>query len=93
MTAVPPSILTCEPAWIVPQDADVPLVVKYLPDWLACAGITYTLEVSRATVTAPEAPPPVKPVPAVTDSMSPLVAITDQAEPVHTYIAASTELK
>ena len=51
------------------------------------------LVVSRATVTAPLAPPPVKPVPAVTDSMSPLVAITDQTEPVHTYIAAKTELK
>ena len=78
---------------MVPQDADVPLVVKYLPDWLACAGTTYTLEVSRATVTAPEAPPPVKPVPAVTDSMSPLVAITDQTEPVQLYIALSVVLK
>lgn len=48
---------------------------------------------SRETVTAPDAPPPVKPVPAVTDSMSPLVDITDQTVPVHTYIAAKTELK
>ena len=48
---------------------------------------------SRDTVTAPLAPPPVKPVPAVTDSMSPLVDITDQTVPVHTYIAAKVELK
>jgi hypothetical protein len=51
------------------------------------------LAVSRDTVTAPAVPPPLKPVPAVTDSMSPLVAITVQAEPVHTNIPGVVELK
>jgi hypothetical protein len=58
----------------VAHDATLPLVVKYLPDWLAWLGTTYTLVVSRDTVTAPAVPPPVKPVPAVTEVMSPALA-------------------
>ena len=56
----------------VAHDATLPLVVKYLPDWLAWLGTTYTLVVSKDTVTSPAVPPPVKPVPAVTEVMSPV---------------------
>jgi hypothetical protein len=58
----------------VAHDATLPFVVKYLPDWLAWLGTTYTLVVSRLTVTAPAVPPPVKPVPAVTAVISPALA-------------------
>lgn len=75
------------------HEADVPSVVRNLPVLSAWLGTTYTLEVLSDTVTAPAVPPPLKPVPAVTDSMSPLVAITVQAEPVQTYIPGVTELK
>jgi hypothetical protein len=58
----------------VAHDATLPFVVKYLPDWLAWLGTTYTLVVSKSIVTVPDVPPPVKPVPAVTPVMSPALA-------------------
>ena len=58
----------------VPQDEAVPLVVKYFPEFPAWAGTTYTLDVSRDTVTAPDVPPPDNPVPAVTPVISPGLA-------------------
>jgi hypothetical protein len=60
----------------VAQLAVEPLVVKYLPDCPDCDGTTYTDDVSRLTVTAPDVPPPDSPVPAVTPVMSPGFAAT-----------------
>ncbi len=64
------------PVWLgrastVAQEAALPFVVRYLPDCPVWVGTTYTLVVSRLSVTAPEVPPPLSPVPAVTPVMSP----------------------
>ena len=77
--AVVPSVVKYSPAlpvWLgrastAPQDETVPLVVRYLPVLPVWLGTTYTDDVSRDTVTAPDVPPPDNPVPAVTPVMSP----------------------
>lgn len=66
---------------MVAQDAAVPLLVKYLPDAPDCEGTTYTDDVSRLRVTAPDVPPPVRPVPADTAVMSAAIATQDALVP------------
>jgi hypothetical protein len=57
---------------IAAQLAAVPSLVKYFPVAPDCDGTTYTDVVSNDTVTVPDVPPPLKPVPAVTPKISPL---------------------
>ena len=77
-----PEFPVCEgSASTAPQDEAVPLVVKYFPELPVWLGTTYTDDVSRLTVTAPEVPPPDNPVPAVTPVISP-VSFGIQAKPV-----------
>ena len=55
---------------MVAQEALLPSVVKYFPFCPLCDGTTYTEAVSKDTVTSPDVPPPLKPVPAVTPVIS-----------------------
>lgn len=56
---------------MLPHEAAEPFVVRYLPELLVCEGKTYADVVSNDKVSAPVDPPPVSPVPAVTEAMSP----------------------
>lgn len=73
---------------IAAHDAAEPFVVKYLPVCVACAGTTYTLDVFKSRVTAPEVPPPLRPVPAVTAVISPDEVNTchEDVPPFQTYM-------
>ncbi len=59
---------------MAPQEDVVPFVVRYLPDCPDCDGTTYIEDVSRLTVAAPLVAPPVNPVPATTEVISPALA-------------------
>ena len=79
VSAVDPSVGAEYPV-IVPQEDVVPSVVRYFPFCPDCDGTTYIDVVSRDTVTVPDVPPPVRPVPAVTPLISPSFAT--QADPL-----------
>lgn len=65
---------------ILPYESTVIVAGEYVPD--------VTPLVPRAKVTAPDVPPPDKPVPAVTAVISPVDVNTchDDVPPFHTYI-------